>query len=146
MLKKDKTLVLYLCTGNACRSQMAEGWTRTLKSDSIVAFSAGILPAGLVSSRAVKVMAEVGVNISEQYSKHISELSGINFDYVITLCDNAQQNCPIFVGNGKVIHKPFVDPTVVIGSDEEIMTAFRKTRDEIKEFILTLPEKLEEEN
>jgi len=142
--KQDKILVLFLCTGNACRSQMAEGWANKLKRDSIVAFSAGVIPAGL-STRATQVMAEAGVDISHQYSKHISELTGINFDYVITLCDNARESCPVFLGKSKIIHKPFADPAFATGSEEMIMNAFRKTRDDIKDFIMTLPEKLEEE-
>ena len=124
---------------------MAEGWAKKLKSDSIEAFSAGVIPSG-VSARAAKVMAEAGVDISQQYSKHVSELSGIDFDYVITLCDNARENCPVFFGKGKLIHKPFPDPMFVTGSEETIMNAFRKTRDDIKNFIMTLPDKLEQEN
>ena len=120
---------------------MAEGWAKKLKNDCIEAFSAGINPVRL-SSRAVNIMAEVGVDISNQYSKHIDELSGIDFDYVITLCDNARQNCPFFPGKGKVIHKPFPDPSLAPGSDEMVMDAFRKTRDDIKKFILSLPESL----
>ena len=92
-----KTTILFLCTGNACRSQMAEGWTRHLKSDVIEAYSAGVWPAG-VSSRAIKVMAEMGVDISSHKSQHVDEFSDIEFDYVITLCDNAKEQCPIFAG------------------------------------------------
>ena len=141
-MKKEKLNILFLCTGNACRSQMAEGWAKKLKSDCIEAFSAGIAPAGL-SSRAVKVMAEAGVDISGQSSKHINDLAGIDFDYVITLCDNAKQKCPVFYDKGKLIHKPFADPTFLMGDEKVIMNAFRKTRDEIRDFILTLPDSLE---
>jgi len=142
--KLHKLNILFLCTGNACRSQMAEGWARTLKSDCIKAFSAGIMPA-TVSARAVKVMAEVGIDVSRQYSKHVNDLEGISFDYVITLCDYANENCPVFYGKGKLIHKPFADPMFAVGSDESIMNAFRKTRDDIKNYILTLPQSLEQE-
>ncbi len=123
---------------------MAQGWAKQLKSDCIEAFSAGIAPAGVISSRAVRVMAEMGVDISKQYSKHINDLGGIDFDYTITLCDNAKENCPVFYGGGKLIHKPFADPTFLIGDEEVIMNAYRKTRDEIKDFIKTLPGSLEE--
>lgn len=124
---------------------MAEGWAKKLKGDQIEAFSAGISPAGL-SSRAVKVMAEAGIDISGQSSKHVDELVGIDFDYVITLCDYAKESCPIFYGRAKLIHKPFADPTFLLGSEEIIMDAFRKTRDEIRDFILTLPDSLEQKN
>jgi arsenate reductase len=88
-------------------------------------------------------MAEAGVDISGQFSKHVDELVGIDFDYVITLCDNAKENCPMFSGKAKLIHKPFADPSFLIGDEEVIMDAFRKTRDEIRDFILTLPDSLE---
>ncbi len=143
-MKKEKLKILFLCTGNACRSQMAEGWARKLKGDCIKAFSAGIAPAGQ-STKAVKVMAEAGVDISGQFSKHIDDLCGIDFDYVITLCDNARENCPVFHGKGKLIHKPFADPTFLIGDEDVVMDAFRKTRDQIRDFIKTLPDSLKRE-
>jgi arsenate reductase len=137
--EKEKLKVLFLCTGNSCRSQMAEGWARHLKSDVIEAYSAGVWPAG-VSSRAAAVMAEAGVDISSHRSKHVDDLLGIDFDYVITLCGNAKEQCPIFGGKARSIHVPFEDPTLVVGSPEKIMTAFRETRDQIRAFIETLPE------
>lgn len=137
-----KIKVLFLCTGNACRSQMAEGWARHLKSDVIDAHSAGVWPAG-VSSRAAKVMAEAGVDISSHKSQHIDDFSGIEFDYVITLCDNAKEKCPVFTGKTKLIHKPFHDPVMMMGTDDQIMAAFRQARDEIKAFVETLPESLQ---
>jgi len=137
--KKNKVKVLFLCTGNACRSQMAEGWARHLKSDIIEAYSAGVWPAG-VSSRAARVMAEAGVDISSQRSEHVDDYLGIDFDYVITLCDNARELCPRFPGKSKLIHRPFKDPIGAIGTDEEVMKAFRKTRDEIRAFVETLPQ------
>jgi arsenate reductase len=142
-MKKEKLNILFLCIGNACRSQIAEGWAKKLKGDCIEAFSAGVIPAGL-SARAVKVMTEAGVDISGQFSKHVDELVGIDFDYVITLCDNAKENCPLLGGKTKLIHKPFADPTFLIGDEEVIMDSFRKTRDEIRNFILTLPDSLEQ--
>ena len=138
-MKKIK--ILFLCTGNACRSQMAEGWARHLKSDVIEAYSAGVWPAG-VSSRATQVMAEAGVDISSQTSDHVDEFLDIDFDYAITLCDNARQQCPVFGGKAKLIHKPFEDPTFIMGSADTIMAAFRQTRDRIKAFVETLPESL----
>ncbi|MCX5633761.1 MAG: arsenate reductase ArsC [Phycisphaerae bacterium] len=144
-MKKEKLNILFLCTGNACRSQMAEGWARKLKGDRIEAFSAGVILTAL-STRAVKVMAEAGVDISGQFSKHVDELVGIDFDYVITLCDNAKENCPMFSGKAKLIHKPFADPSFLIGDEEVIMDSFRKTRDEIMDFILTLPDSLKQKN
>jgi arsenate reductase len=138
---KDRIKVLFLCTGNSCRSQIAEGWARHLKSDIIEAYSAGVRPIG-VSSRAIKAMAEAGVDISTQTSKHIDDLSGVDFDYVVTLCSNAAQSCPVFSGKARIIHKPFDDPYFASGSEEQIITVFRKARDEIKAFVETLPESL----
>jgi len=142
---KNRIKVLFLCTGNSCRSQIAEGWARHLKGDVIEPYSAGIRPIG-VNSRAIKVMAEEGVDISMHKSKHIDEFSGIDFDYVVTLCDNAAENCPVFSGKAKVIHKPFDDPYFASGSEEQILATFRKVRDDIKTFIETLPHCLEGES
>jgi arsenate reductase (thioredoxin) len=133
-----KTKILFLCTGNSCRSQMAEGWAKHLKADSIEPYSAGIKPIG-VNPRAIKVMAEAGVDISDQTSKSIDELGGIIFDYVVTLCDNARQSCPIFPGKAKMIHRSFTDPYYAKGSEEQILAEFRKVRDEIKAYVETLP-------
>jgi arsenate reductase len=144
-MKKEKLKILFLCTGNSCRSQMAEGWTRKLKGDQIEAFSAGVFPVG-VSTNTIKVMAEAGVDISQQYSKHVDGLCGIDFDYVITLCDNAKEICPLFGGKTRLIHKPFADPMALMGPDEIIMNAFRRTRDYIRDFVATLPDSLELEN
>ena len=139
---KEKIKVLFLCTGNACRSQIAEGWARHLKADVIDAYSAGIHPIG-VSSRAIETMAQAGVDISMHTSKHVDDLGGIDFDYVVTLCDNAAQNCPIFDGKAQVIHRPFKDPYFATGTEEQIMAEFRETRDRIKAFIETIPASLE---
>jgi len=138
---KEKIKVLFLCTGNACRSQMAEGWARHLKSDVIEAYSAGVWPVG-VSSRATHVMAEAGVDISSQTSNHVDEFLTIDFDYVITLCDNAREQCPVFSGKARMIHRAFEDPTFVMGSTEAILAAFRRTCDQIRAFVETLPESL----
>ncbi len=142
---KEKIKVLFLCTGNSCRSQIAEGWARELKGNVIDAYSAGILPIG-VSYRAIKAMAEEGVNISMHQSQHIDEFLGIDFDYVVTLCDNAAENCPAFPGKARIIHKPFDDPYFASGSEEQIMATFRKVRDNIRIFVESLPESLEGEN
>jgi arsenate reductase len=133
--------VLFLCTGNSCRSQIAEGWARHLKSDVIEGYSAGIRPIG-VNSKAIKVMAEAGVDISGHTSKHINELVGIDFDYVVTVCDNAREQCPVFPGRAKLFHKAFDDPYFATGSEEEIMAEFRRVRDQIKAFVEKLPDNL----
>jgi arsenate reductase (thioredoxin) len=140
--EKKKLKVLFLCTGNACRSQMAEGWARHLKGDVIEAFSAGVYPVG-VSQRAAEVMAEAGVNISRQWSKHVDGLCEIEFDYVVIMCDNAAAQCPVFGGKPKVILRPFSDPTFLMAGEEAVMEAHRKTRDQIRAFVETLPESLE---
>jgi arsenate reductase len=136
---KEKIKVLFLCTGNSCRSQIAEGWAKHLKHDVIEAYSAGIRPIGL-NPKTIKVMAEAGVDISDHTSKHIDELVGIDFDYVVTVCDNAREQCPVFPGRAKLFHKAFDDPYFATGSEEEIMAEFRRVRDQIKVFVEELPE------
>ena len=142
---KKKIKVLFLCTGNSCRSQIAEGWARHLKSDVIEAYSAGVSP-GLLNTRAVAVMAKAGVDISKQRSKHIDELMDIDFDYIVTVCDYAREQCPIFQRSVKHIHKLFSDPSFMEAPEEKIMTEFRKLRDDIKAFIETMPESLRQQN
>src|SRR5688500_2687573 len=100
--------VLFLCTGNSCRSQMAEGWARHLHGDAIDAYSAGVEPHGM-NERAVRVMREAGVDISKQHSKHVDELTGVPFDYVVTVCDHANETCPVFPGKTKRLHVGFDD-------------------------------------
>lgn len=137
--------VLFLCTGNACRSQMAEGWARHLKAGVIEPYSAGVQPAGL-SRTAVRVMGEAGVDISGQRSKHVDELAAMPLDYVVTVCDKARESCPVFPGATKVIHRSFDDPPHLAAgatTEEERLTAYRRVRDEIRDFIATLPEALE---
>jgi arsenate reductase (thioredoxin) len=139
-----KLKVLFLCTGNACRSQMSEGWARHLKGDRIEAYSAGVEPHGL-DPRAVKVMEEAGVDISAHSSKHLDTLLHVPFDYVVTVCDNAAESCPIFPGNVKKAHRSFQDPPALARtahSEEEALEHYRRVRDEIRTFIETLPEAL----
>jgi len=131
--------VLFLCTGNSCRSQMAEGWTRHLKGDQIEAYSAGIETHGL-NPDAVRVMAEAGVDISRHRSKHVDELRNIDFDYVVTVCDHAHESCPVFLGKAKVIHVGFDDPprlAVNAKTEEERLAPYRRVRDEIRTFVET---------
>lgn len=139
-----KTKVLFLCTGNSCRSQMAEGWARHLKRDVIDAWSAGIEKHGL-NPLAVKVMNEAGVDISSHHSKLVSELPEHDFDSVITVCDHAHESCPLFPGKVKVIHKGFDDPPRLAAgatNEEEALIHYRRVRDEIREFVEQLPANL----
>ena len=136
---KEKIKVLFLCTGNACRSQIAEGWARHLKSDVMEAYSAGVWPVG-VSIKAIQVMAEAGVDISSHVSEHVYDYLDRDFDFVITLCDYAKEKCPAFGGQTTVVHKAFKDPMAATGSEAQILDAFRKARDEIRAFVETLPE------
>jgi len=138
-LKKAK--LLFLCTGNSCRSQMAEGWARHILSDSAEAYSAGTNPKGM-DHRAVKAMLEAGVDISGQRSKHIDELIDIEFDLVITLCGDANDNCPVFPGKTKVMHFGFEDPPKLAegaADEEEALGHYRRVRDEIRDFVSKLP-------
>ena len=135
MIRKIK--VLFLCTGNSCRSQMAEGWAKYFRDDIIDAYSAGIETHGL-NPNAVKVMAEAGVDISAHRSKRVDELKDIKFDYVITVCGHANENCPFFPGKTKVIHVGFDDPPKLAKSaksEEEALDCYRRVRDEIRSFI-----------
>ena len=136
--------VLFLCTGNSCRSQMGEGWVRHLKADHFEALSAGVDPHGL-NADAVKVMAEAGVDISSQKSRHIDEFVNDKIDYVITVCGHADENCPVFSGKTKVIHKPFDDPPKLAANattEEERLAPYRRVRDEIRAFVESMPETL----
>jgi arsenate reductase len=140
----DKLKVLFLCTGNSCRSQMAEGWARALKPDSIDAYSAGIVAHGQNPS-AIKVMAEAGVDITGQASKTLASLEGTVFDVVVTVCGHADENCPIFPGKTRKIHHGFDDPPKLAKdakTPEEALDCFRRVRDDIKAYIQTLPEAL----
>jgi arsenate reductase len=140
----EKRRILFLCTGNSCRSQMAEAWTKHLKGDLCEAYSAGVEPRA-VDPRAIKAMAEVGLDISGQKSKDVDGFGSMKFDYVITLCDNARESCPYFPAKTKLIHKGFDDPPKLAESaknEEEAMAHYRRVRDEIKAFVETLPEGL----
>lgn len=137
---KEKKKILFLCTGNSCRSQMAEAWTRHLRGDDFEAYSAGIKPKA-VDPRAVKAMAEAGIGISSQKSKDISSLGDIKFDYVITLCDNARESCPYYPAGTRLIHQGFDDPPLLAKdakSDDQAMYHYRRVRDEIKVYIMNL--------
>jgi len=136
--------VLFLCTGNSCRSQMAEGWARHLKGDVIEPFSAGIEKHGM-NPHAVKVMAEAGVNLSTQFSKTLEDLKGVDFDCVVTVCGHANEHCPIFTGPTKVVHVGFDDPPALtrhLPDGEDKLAVYRRVRDEIRRFIEMLPEAL----
>lgn len=138
---QKKISILFLCTGNSCRSQMAEGFANALRGDVIEAFSAGIQPKGL-DPLAVKVMKEAGVDISHHTSKHVNDLKDKQFDYVITVCGHANENCPLFPGKTKVLHQGFEDPPQLAKeaqTQEEALQHYRNVRDQIKEFILKLP-------
>lgn len=142
----DKLKVLFLCTGNSCRSQMAEGWARHLKGGQIEAYSAGVEPHGM-NERAVRVMAEAGVDIRGQSSKHLSILSHISFDVVVTVCGHAHETCPLFPGKTRVVHIGFDDPPALArnaASEEEALGHFRRVRDQIRAWIETLPQSLKE--
>jgi len=142
--RTSKIRVLFLCTGNSCRSQMAEGWARHLKSDVVEPYSAGIEIHGL-NPNAVKVMAEAGVDISGHHSKHLNEFKDIDFDYVITVCDNAHESCPMFPRKTKVIHVGFDDPPRLAKeakTEEETLNIYRRVRDEIKAFVEKLPDNI----
>lgn len=148
MQKAEKLKILFLCTGNSCRSQMAEGWARYLKGDSIEPYSAGIETHGL-NQNAIKVMSEAGVDISNHNSKPLDEVKDIDFDYVITVCDAANESCPMFPGKTKVIHVGFEDPPRLVeeaGTEEQALDCYRRVRDEIKRFVETLPESLKQNN
>ena len=136
--------ILFLCTGNSCRSQMAEGWTRHLRGDRIEAYSAGIEAHGL-NPDAIWVMAEAGVDISGQRSKHLSELRGVEFDYVVTVCDQARESCPVFGGRAKAVHVGFDDPPSLAAqakTEAVRLDPYRRVRDEIRAFVETLPASL----
>lgn len=136
--------ILFVCTGNSCRSQMAEGWVRKLKGDILVSHS-GIEKHG-IDPKAVKVMSEVGVDISNQQSKLISELSEKNFDYVVTICNDAKEKCPVFPGKAKRLHHGFDNPPVLARkteSVEEALTIYRRVRDEIRSFVESMPDSLQ---
>ena len=143
----DRIRVLFLCTGNSCRSQMAEGLCRHLKGDIIEVASAGIETHGL-NPLAVRVMSEIGIDISGHWSKKVDDLGNPEFDYVITVCGHANETCPFFPARTKVIHRGFDDPprlATKASCEEEAIPYYRRVRDEIRQYILSLPEALEAE-
>ena len=127
----NKKRVLILCTGNSARSQMAEGILRFIAGDKFEVESAGVAPSR-VRPEAIESMREISIDISEHRSKSVDEFAGQEFDYIITVCDNARESCPVFPGHSMRIHWSFDDPAVVTGSDEKRLAAFRRVRDEIK--------------
>ena len=131
-MKSEKPLVLILCTGNSCRSQMAEGFLKASAGEILDVQSAGSAPAGYVHPMAIRVMAEVGIDISKNESKHLNEFINQKVETVITVCGNADQACPIFPGQLNRYHWGFADPAHVVGSEDEILKAFRKGRDKIR--------------
>jgi arsenate reductase (thioredoxin) len=136
--------ILFLCTGNSCRSQMAEGWARHLKGDLIEPYSAGVEVHGM-NALAVKVMAEAGIDISKQRPKHVRDLMAIPFDYVVTVCDRANETCPVFPGKTKRYHVGFDDPPKLAKhakTEDVALPHYRRVRDEIRKFIEKLPNNL----
>ncbi len=127
-----KKRILILCTGNSCRSQMTEGFLKSF-SPELEVYSAGTKPSSYVHPKAIQVMKEVGIDLSRNYPKHSDQFINDSFDYVITVCDNAKESCPIFIGKvGKQLHIGFEDPAEATGNEEEVLTVFRKIRDQIK--------------
>ena len=140
----EKLKLLFLCTGNSCRSQMAEGWARHLRSELVEAYSAGIEKHGL-NPRAVQVMAEAGVDISTHSSKTAEDLAGIQFDWVVTVCGHAHETCPLFPGRARVFHVGFDDPPRLAQGEtdpDKALAHYRRVRDEIRAFVETLPDAL----
>ena len=133
-MKITKKTVLFICTHNSCRSQIAEGFLNTMYIDRYQAFSAGIEKT-IVNPYAIEVMKEIGIDLSKHYSKTIEIFKDKNFDFVVTVCDNARESCPFFPGK-TVVHKSFNDPASFKGNIEDTLIKFRKTRDEIKNWII----------
>ncbi len=139
-----KVKVLFLCTGNSCRSQMAEGWARHLKGDVIDVYSAGIETHGL-NPNAVKVMAESGVDISGHQSQNVDEFSEVEFDFVVTVCGHVNETCPVFAGEAKVVFAGFDDPPKMakeFDDEDRKLDCYRRVRDEIRDYVMSLPEAL----
>lgn len=134
----DKQRVLILCTGNSARSQMAEGLLRHDAGDRFTVESAGTKPS-TVRPEAITVMNEVGIDITPHRSKHVDEFAGQDFDYVLTVCDNAKESCPVFFGKSTRLHQSFNDPAAVEGSQEQRLAVFRKVRDELRSYLKNFP-------
>jgi arsenate reductase (thioredoxin) len=129
---ENKPLVLILCTGNSCRSHLAEGILRSAAGDLVAVASAGSKPAGYVHPKSIEVMREIGIDISGHTSKHLEEFLGRNVDTVITVCGNADQACPMFPGQVNRFHWGFDDPAHATGGEEEVLAEFRRVRDQIR--------------
>ena len=143
----EATRILFLCTGNSCRSQMAEGLCRHLHGGLMEPWSAGTQTHGLNPS-AVRVMAEIGIDISKHRSKIVDELAALRFDLVVTVCGHAHETCPVFAGGARVVHRGFDDPPKLASgaaTPEEALDHYRRVRDEIKDYVLTLPQTLAED-
>lgn len=136
----DPKNILILCTGNSCRSQMAEGWMRFYAKDKANVYSAGIETHG-VNPKAITTMKEAGIDISKHTSNHINEYKDIPFDFIITVCDHAKENCPYFPSDAKRLHHNFSDPSKLVGTEEEVKVAFAKTREEIRNYCETFVNK-----
>jgi len=146
MASEPKRRILFLCGGNSCRSQMAEAWTRRLKGDLLEPYSAGVEARG-VDPRAVRVMAEAGLDISGQTSKTVDALPVQDFDYVVTLCDRAKESCPYFPARTRLLHVGFADPPALAAGaagEEEALGHYRRVRDEIRAFVAGMPENLDQ--
>jgi arsenate reductase len=140
----DKFKVLFLCTGNSCRSQMAEGWARRLRADRLEPYSAGIEARGL-DPRAVAVMREAGIDISDQQSKRVDQLGNVRFDLVVTVCSHARETCPVLPGTPRQVHVDFDDPPRLaqsVATEEEALAHYRRVRDEIRRLVEQLPDRL----
>lgn len=144
----QKMRILYLCTGNSCRSQMAEGLTRALRGDEFEVASAGVRPSR-IDPRAIKAMAEIGIDISGQRSKDVSQVMDQDWDVVVTLCDHARESCPLFPGQARRVHKGFPDPPYLAArarDEDEAMAPYRRVRDQIRAMVEGLPESLSAED
>lgn len=142
----EKTRILFLCTGNSCRSQMAEGWAKKLLAERFEAYSAGTEPRP-VDPMAIQVMADAGVDISTHKSKDVSRFKDVQLDYVVTICDRNRENCPYFPGKAKMLHCGFPDPPRLAATAKSrflVVRHYRKVRDQIKEFVEKLPALLKE--
>lgn len=133
--------ILVMCTGNSCRSQIAHGYLQNMLGDKAEVYSAGVETHG-VNPRAISIMKEDGIDISSHTSNHIDEYAGIDFDYVITVCDHAKESCPIFPSSAQQLHQNFPDPAKVTGSEEKIIQVFREVREMIKEYCLQFTENI----
>jgi len=134
MMASNKKKVLFICTHNSARSQIAEGLLRSLYGDRYEAYSAGTTPSRIVP-HAIKVMSEIGIDISAHRSKSVDEFRDVEFDYVVTVCDNAKETCPFFPGAKNYVHKCFTDPSGLWGTDDEVLSGFRQIRDEVSGWI-----------